>query len=67
MKKLLLLTMLGLGGLSAFAQTSSPVKNTPIDYVKIKNYGLLTLLEQDAEVSTLLKNDPELAQLTQKS
>lgn len=66
MKKLLLLTMLGLGGISAFAQTQAPVKNAPTDYVKIKNYGLLTLLEQDAEVSTLLKNDPELAQLTQK-
>ncbi|MGF7073593.1 YdcF family protein [Mucilaginibacter sp. P19] len=66
MKKLLLLTMLGLGGLSAFAQTQAPVKNAPTDYVKIKNYGLLTLFEQDAEVSNLLKNDPELAQLTQK-
>ncbi|MDB5148055.1 MAG: hypothetical protein JWQ57_2075, partial [Mucilaginibacter sp.] len=66
MKKLLLLTMLGLGGLSASAQTPAPVKNTPTDYVKIKNYGLLSLFEQDAEVSTLLKNDPELAQLTQK-
>ncbi|MFC0516793.1 YdcF family protein [Mucilaginibacter angelicae] len=67
MKKLLLLTMLGLGGLSASAQAPAPVKNTtPTDYVKIKNYGLLSLFEQDAEVSTLLKNDPELAQLTQK-
>lgn len=67
MKKLLLLTMLGLGGLNASAQAPSPFKNTtPTDYVKIKNYGLLSLFEQDAEVSTLLKNDPELAQLTQK-
>lgn len=66
MKKLLLLTMLGLGGISALAQTQAPVKNAPTDYVKIKNYGLLALFEQDAEVSNLLKNDPELAQLTQK-
>jgi hypothetical protein len=66
MKKLLLLTVLGLSGLSVSAQTPAPVKNIPTDYVKTKNYGLLTLFEQDAEVSTLLKNDAELAQLTRK-
>ncbi|UOE47342.1 YdcF family protein [Mucilaginibacter sp. SMC90] len=66
MKKILLLALLGLGGLNASAQTPAPAKNTPTDYVKTTNYGLLTLFEQDAEVNALLKNDPQLALLTQK-
>jgi hypothetical protein len=36
------------------------------NWVQDKNYYLLTLFEQDKSVNTILKNDPELAALTQK-
>ncbi|MFA6088052.1 YdcF family protein [Mucilaginibacter sp.] len=52
-----------------FAQTSDPDPHyklvTAGDWVKSKNYYLLTLFEQDKEVRALFKNDPELAGLTQ--
>ncbi|MGZ3755880.1 MAG: YdcF family protein [Mucilaginibacter sp.] len=42
----------------------SPVSST--NWVQAKNYGLLTLFEQNKAVNALLENDPELAKLSQK-
>lgn len=60
--------LLCLSSYCLFAQVPGKalVKTQAVDYVKVKNYYLLSLFEQDAEVNTLLKSDAELAQLTQK-
>ncbi|AYL96748.1 YdcF family protein [Mucilaginibacter celer] len=68
MKKILLPMLLCLSSNCLFAQApgKAPAKTQAVDYVKVKNYYLLSRFEQDAEVSNLLKNDAELAQITQK-
>jgi uncharacterized SAM-binding protein YcdF (DUF218 family) len=67
MKKMLSMALLCATFLSGYAQKRAAhtvVKNN-VDYVQSKNYYLLTLFEQDAQVSTLLMHDAELAQLNQ--
>ncbi|MEO3407760.1 YdcF family protein [Mucilaginibacter sp. CAU 1740] len=68
MKKLPLLMLLCLSSHCLFAQApgKAVVKTQAVDYVKVKNYYLLSLFEQDTEVSAILKGDAELAQFTQK-
>ncbi|PWK80088.1 DUF218 domain-containing protein [Mucilaginibacter oryzae] len=68
MKKVLLPLLLCFSSFSLFAQAPGKalVKAQAVDYVKVKNYYLLSLFEQDAEVSNLLKGDAELAELTRK-
>lgn len=68
MKKVLLPLLLCFSSFSLFAQAPGKalVKAQAVDYVKVKNYYLLSLFEQDAEVSSLLKGDAELAELTRK-
>ncbi|AMR30746.1 hypothetical protein A0256_04570 [Mucilaginibacter sp. PAMC 26640] len=67
-KILLALTAFVLGTSLAFAQSPNPNYSliTGGNWLKAKNYYLLTLLEQDAATNALLKADPELALLTQK-
>lgn len=67
MKKLIL-ALLSLGCLNIYAQPSSPArsKSIPADYVEVKNYYLLSLFEQDSDVSSVLKRDDQLARLTQQ-
>jgi hypothetical protein len=66
MKNYLLLLLACLIGLCAGAQTNVPQKFiTSENWVQAKNYYLLTLFEQDKEVSQILKADLQLAALTQ--
>ena len=68
MKKFIVLSGLCLSWLSNYAQTplAAGIKKVSTDYVEVKNYYLLSLFEQDSEVSLLLKNDAQLAQLAQQ-
>ncbi|MFD2327364.1 YdcF family protein [Mucilaginibacter galii] len=71
MHKLLLLSFaLCFTGTSAFAQLQSANPNYKLvsgnDWVKAKNYYLLTLFEQDKAVSNLLLADSELLKLMQQ-
>jgi hypothetical protein len=70
MKKIILLFFMGFTCLHIYAQTSMPDPLykfiSTADWVQAKNYYLLTLFEQDKAVNQQLKNDPELAKLTQK-
>jgi hypothetical protein len=67
MNKLFFIVLTCLSGFSSYAQVAGANKNlsTPTDYIKTKNYYLLTLFEEDKEVSALLKNDAELTKITQ--
>jgi len=66
MKNYFLLLFPCLISLCVSAQTNVPQKFiTSTDWVQAKNYYLLTLFEQDKEVSQLLKADVKLASLTQ--
>jgi hypothetical protein len=69
MRKLLLLFGLLFLGRSVFAQLHDARPFYKLvsgnDWVKAKNYYLLTLFEHDKAVSNLLKADPELAKLMQ--
>jgi hypothetical protein len=53
--------------LKSLAQMPNPVYKlvNAGNWVKSKNYYLLTLLEQDKDANALLKADPQLARLTQ--
>jgi hypothetical protein len=70
MRKLLLFFALFSVGTSVFAQLNDASPGYKIisgnDWVKAKNYYLLTLFEHDKAVNALLKADPELVKLTQK-
>ncbi len=70
MKKLFILLFTVLNGLSVLAQKPAPVNHyqliTDGDWVKTKNYYLLTLIQQDKAVSQTLKTDAVLKQFTQK-
>jgi uncharacterized SAM-binding protein YcdF (DUF218 family) len=66
MKKSLLFLLACLAGLCTQAQTNVPktfISST--EWVQAKNYYLLTLFEQDAEVGQLLKTDAQLSSLAQ--
>jgi hypothetical protein len=56
-------------GLESFSQQLGAQSNYKLvsggDWVKAKNYYLLTLFEQNSAVKKLLKSDPELSQLAQ--
>jgi hypothetical protein len=69
MKAILISIFLFLAIGKTFAQSLQPDPHyklvTAGNWVKSKNYYLLTLFEQDKEVSALLKNDALLAKLTQ--
>jgi hypothetical protein len=69
MKAILISIFFSLAIGETFAQSLQPDPHykllTAGNWVKSKNYYLLTLLEQDKEVSALLKNDALLAKLTQ--
>ncbi len=68
MKKVLLPLALFLTICCTYAQPNVPVPSYHLvqtqDWVQTKNYYLLTLFEQDKEVSKLLANDADLAKLT---
>jgi len=70
MRKLLLTFVICTLGAPLFAQLKGANASYKLvsgdDWVKSKNYYLLTLLEQDKAVNDLLKADPELIQLAQK-
>jgi uncharacterized SAM-binding protein YcdF (DUF218 family) len=70
MRKLLLFFALFSVSTSVFAQWNDASPGYKIisgnDWVKAKNYYLLTLFEHDKAVNALLKADPELVKLTQK-
>ncbi|WDF76139.1 YdcF family protein [Mucilaginibacter sp. KACC 22773] len=68
MKKFIVLSLLCLSWLSNYAQVplAAGIKRASTDYVEVKNYYLLSLFEQDNQVSLLLKNDAQLAQLAQQ-
>lgn len=70
MKRFLPLILIVFTAFSVYAQTSAPDQNYHLvasaDWIQSKNYYLLTLFEHDQEVNKLLKNDAELAKLTQK-
>lgn len=67
--KIRFLILFFLLGFKGFAQQMGAQANyKPVsggDWVKAKNYYLLTLLEQNEAVKKLLKSDPELQQLAQ--
>jgi len=70
MRKLLLFFALFSASTLVFAQSKGSNPNYKLvsgnDWVKAKNYYLLTLFEQDKAVRSLLNTDPELVKLTQK-
>lgn len=68
MNKLFLNSLMCLFGFGSYAQVVAAPDNisTNTDYVKTKNYYLLTLFEQDKEVSTMLKHDAALTKITQQ-
>lgn len=70
MRKLLLLFVLFLLGTSVFAQIQEANSSYKLvsgnNWVKAKNYYLLTLFEEDKAVKNLLLADPELIKLMQK-
>jgi hypothetical protein len=70
MRKLFLLLLLFAFSTSVFAQLHNARPNYQLvsgnDWVKAKNYYLLTLLEQDKAVNNLLSTDTELVKLKQK-
>ncbi|QJD95447.1 YdcF family protein [Mucilaginibacter robiniae] len=70
MKKILLFVLFACTSFTAFSQAVKPMlldkANVSANWMQIKNYYLLTLLQQDVEVSKMLINDPQLARLTKE-